>query len=53
MKTKGKTAYKNFTITIPFDLAIGLKQRAEEADLTVSAYLRRLIKSDLITLKET
>ena len=53
MKIKNKIGYKNFTVTVPADLVLAIKERAAEADLTVSAYLRRLIKSDVIELKKT
>ena len=56
MKIKDKTfpgRYKNFAVTVPTDLVLEIEQRAAQAELSVSAYLRRLIKTDLITLKKT
>jgi hypothetical protein len=43
---------KNFAVTVPAELIPEIKRRAADEELTVSAYLRRLIKTDLKTLKE-
>lgn len=53
MKIKEKPARKNVSVSVPADLFPEIKRRAIEDDRTVSTYVCRLIKLDVITLKKT
>jgi hypothetical protein len=52
MKVKDKNPRRSmvFSVTVPADLVPEIERRAAEQELTVSAYFRRLIKTDLKTI---
>lgn len=52
-KTLISARCRNFTVTVPVELWPEIERRAAESGLTVSAYVRLLIKRDIITLKKT
>jgi len=50
MKTR-TSQFQNFTASFPADLKAFVKRHLAGRDLTVSQYMRRLIKSDLKALE--
>jgi hypothetical protein len=53
MKIKEKQARKNVSVSVPAELIPEIKRRAIEDDRSVSTYVCRLIRLDVITLKKS